>query len=153
MRRIRDGNDTKPPRNLIDLVVKSQQHQIRREERENNEYIGPPLIAPDALKAGLRSLSKQRVEDTLLAEAGPFAVHIERFRGSKAEHNNESLAALLGIRGDDLRDVVQVLSDIGFLESIGSTFKVPALYRDGLGIRQGKAFASDETPEDEDDDE
>src|SRR5690606_16417410 len=34
MRRIRDGNDIKPPRNLIDLISMAQQAQMRREERE-----------------------------------------------------------------------------------------------------------------------
>lgn len=151
MRRIRDGNDTKPPRNLIDLVQKSQEAQIRREERENNEFADRPLIAPDALKSGLRVLSKQRVEDTLLAEAGQHADYIERFRNSKAEHNLDTLSKLLGVEGDELHSVVQVLLDIGFLEAVGSNYKIPSLYRDGLGVTQGKAFAPEEEAEDDED--
>ena len=32
------------------------------------------------------------------------------------------------------------LIEIGFLEEAGNSYKVPLLYRDGLGITQGKAF-------------
>src|SRR6202011_3193846 len=38
--RIRDGNDVKPPRNLIDLVKKAQEAQIRREDRSARQYEG-----------------------------------------------------------------------------------------------------------------
>ena len=42
--RIRDGNGIKPPRNLIDLVSKAQDAQVRREAREAN---GVPRAAVD----------------------------------------------------------------------------------------------------------
>lgn len=149
MGRIRDGNDVKPPRNLIDLVQKSQEAAIRKEEREKSDYVRAPLLSSDALKAGLRALSKQRVEDTLLAEAGDQALLVERFRGSKAEHSNDSLGVQLGLGGDEFKDGVQFLRDIGFLEQVGSNYKIPMLYRDGLGITQGKAF-DPQAPGDED---
>jgi hypothetical protein len=38
----------------------------------------------------------------------------------------------------------------GFLEKIGATWKVPMLYRDGLEITQGKAFAAEEEASDKD---
>ena len=92
MRRIRDGNDLKPPRNLIDLIEMARQAQLRREEREGRDLSNDPLIEPDALRRGLSQLSKERVLDTLLAEAGPYRDAIGRFRDGKAEHNTESLA-------------------------------------------------------------
>lgn len=55
MGRIRDGNDVRPPRNLIDLVQKAQEEQIRREQRELAEYDGRPIMGSDALKKGARS--------------------------------------------------------------------------------------------------
>jgi hypothetical protein len=143
MGRIRDGNDAKPPRNLIDLVQKSLDWAIRREERERSEYTDQLLLPAEALKAGLSALSKQRVEDTLLAEIGDEAYLIERFRSGKAEHNLQSLSDYLGLEGDELNEAVRFLRDVGFLESVGtSIFKVPMLYRDGLGITQGRAFTS-----------
>jgi hypothetical protein len=156
MSRIRDGNYVRPPRNLIDLVQKAQEAQIRREERERNEFSGEKsLISPEAMKAGLAALSKQRVEDTLLAEAGSYAEVIERFRNGKAEHNSESLIQLLhstdGLlqeaRVIKTRDMIQILRDIGFLEPVGSNFKVPMLYREGLSITQGKAFGAEQFAE------
>jgi hypothetical protein len=36
------------------------------------------------------------------------------------------------------------------MKQAGKTFKVPMLYRGGLSITQGKAFAPDEEPTDED---
>jgi hypothetical protein len=39
---------------------------------------------------------------------------------------------------------VDALVNCGFLEKIGGTWKVPMLYRDGLDITQGKAFAPEE---------
>jgi hypothetical protein len=98
MRRIRDGKDVKPPRNLIDLVIMSQQAQLRSEDRAIRDYEKTnPIFEPDALRRALRQLSEQRVNDTLMAEAGIYASVIERFRDGKAEHNEASLAQVLGL--------------------------------------------------------
>ena len=140
--RIRDSNDVKAPRNLIDLVQKAQDAQLRREQRDSSRYgQNDPLIQSEAIKRGLAALSEARVEDTLLAEAsGEVARFIELFRGGKAEHNEGSLTSLLDLEIDQLSDAIMSLVQIGFLERIGSSYKVPMLYRDGLGITQGKAF-------------
>lgn len=74
MSRIRDGNGIAPPRNLIDLASKAQDAQQRREAREERQYVsGEPLVGSDSLKRGLSALSSERVQDTLLAEAGEYA--------------------------------------------------------------------------------
>jgi hypothetical protein len=149
--RIRDGNDIKPPRNLIDLVTKAQEAQARRGGREEHEYAPEqPLVGAEALKRGLSALSSERVQDTLLAEAGEYAEVIERFRDGKAEHNATSLATVLGVGADAVRDEVNPLLEIGFLEQVGDNYKIPMLYRDGLGVTQGKAFETSEPERDED---
>jgi hypothetical protein len=152
MARIRDGNGIRPPRNLIDLVKKAQEEQLRREERSASEYAAErSLIGSDALKKGLARLSTERVQDTLLAEAGEEqAVWIERFRDGRAEHNQETIATTLGHAPEAVGEPIRMLKDLGFLEPIGATFKVPMLYRAGLNITQGKAFAPAEAPSDED---
>jgi hypothetical protein len=153
MRRIRDGNDIKPPRNLIDLISMAQQAQLRREERERDSRAygpGAAIIEGDALRRALAQLSQQRVQDTLLAEAGIYAPLIERFRDGKAEHNTESLAYLLERDPSGIRSTIQPLMDIGFLEDIKDTYKVPTLYREGLHITQGKAFNANTDVEEED---
>jgi hypothetical protein len=155
MRRIRDGNDIKPPRNLIDLISMAQQAQLRREEREpdSREYSpGLTIIEGDALRRALGQLSRQRVQDTLLAEAGSDAPLIDRFRDGKAEQSTESLAELLEREQGVIRSTIQPLLDIGFLEDIKDTYKVPTLYREGLNITQGKAFDAKPDGDEEDDD-
>ena len=150
MRRIRDGNDVKPPRNLLDLARFTQQAQLRREDRETRELSAGALIEPDSLRRGLSQLSEDRVNDTLLAEAGIYSVSVEKFRGGKAEHNHETLAAVLDIKITDVTREVKPLVELGFLEEISGTYKVPTLYREGLSIIQGKAFSSETVVEDDD---
>jgi hypothetical protein len=150
MSRIRDGNGIKPPRNLIDLSIKAKEAQIRSEERTAREYsAGIAIIEADAIRRAQRALSEQRVQDTLLAEASEFAPTIERFRDGKAEHNEASLSTLLGVAEENVRNAVKPLLEMGFLEEVGGSFKVPMLFRDGLEITQGKAFTTD-ADEDED---
>jgi hypothetical protein len=152
--RIRDGNGIAPPRNLIDLVKKAQEAQLRSEQRGATEFQPGSeggVIRSDAIKRGLAALSTERVEDTLLAEAGEYAPLIERFRDGRAEHNEESLAEALGVSHEAVKANVQPLVEIGFLEQTGETYKVPMLYRGGLSITQGKAFAPEEEAGEEDD--
>jgi hypothetical protein len=148
--RIRDGNNVKPPRNLIELVTKAREEQLRAEDREEPRDFEPGqvLINSEAIKNALGRLSKDRVEDTLMAESGEYQEYIERFRDGKAEHNLSSLAATLGLTGGEAIAALRVLLDMGFLERTGDTYKVPMLYRDGLNITQGKAFQV-EIPADE----
>lgn len=151
--RIRDGNGIAPPRNLIDLVTKAQEAQMRKEARDATEFQPGDedgVIRSDAIKKGLAALSSERVEDTLLAEAGSYAPLVERFRDGRAEHNEESLSSTLGVTADGLRAAIKPLLELGFLEQTGATYKVPMLYRGGLSITQGKAFDPDgESGEDE----
>lgn len=146
--RIRDGNGVKPPRNLIDLALKAQEQQFKREERDPRAFNpgAEPLVTSEALKKGLQALSEHRVLDTLLAEAGNDAVLVELFRNGKSEHNIDSLAELLG---ENFKTKIEVLKTLGFLEPIGSNFKIPMLYRGGLNITQGKAFASEPAEDDD----
>ena len=151
MSRIRDANDVKPPRNLIDLANLAGEEQKRAESRSPTTLtLGQPFIAPESLRNAHVRLSTQRVEDTLLAEsAADTARLIERFRKSKSEHNLETLGVTLGLEGEDLNSAIRQLIEIGFLEELRSSWKVPMLYRDGLEIRQGKAFAVDQSSDTE----
>ena len=139
--RVRDGKGLAPPRNLIDLVNKAFEAQSRREERDPREFTASiPLLEADAIRKALAVLSEQRVQDTLLAESGDFAIHISAFANGKAEHDETTVAATLGLTSGELEEVIAELVAIGFLEKTGTTYKVPMLYRSGLKIIQGRAF-------------
>ena len=147
LRRIRDGNDVKPPRNLIDLISKAQQAQLRAEDRRSREAEPDiPLIEADALRKGLTQLSEERVNDTILSESAFVAPVIERFRGGKAEHNDDSLREILDVSADRFKTTVKSLIEIGFLEDIRGTYKVPALYREGLEITEERRLTARQLP-------
>lgn len=150
MRRVRDGNDVKPPRNLIDLIKFSREAQLRKEDRDPREISQESLVEPDALRKGLSQLSESRVNDTLLAEAGLLSPVISKFRDGKAEHNIESLADTLDVPTSEVKNAIKPLIELGFLEDIKGTFKVPTLYREGLSITQGKAFQVADAGDDDD---
>lgn len=153
MARIRDGNDIKPPRNLIDLAKMARDEQLKADARVSRPFsVTEPLIGADAIRKALGKLSAQRVEDTLLAEAGAeTASIIQKFRRVKAEQNVDSLVEICGLQREDLQRAIRQLVDIGFLEELKASWKVPMLYRDGLEITQGKAFQSDVSDADEND--
>lgn len=151
MSRIRDGNNVKPPRNLIDLANTAREVQINMDTRSNRAYEpSQPLVSPDAIREAHGRLSYKRVEDTLLAEAGPeLSPLIHRFKRSKAEHSIETLSQVLALAGDELSLRVRQLTEIGFLEELKHSWKIPMLYREGLEITQGKAFSVNEEPDDD----
>jgi hypothetical protein len=86
----------------------------------------------------------------LLAEAGAYSPQIDKFRDGKAEHNLDSISYTLGIPMSEAKGSVKPLVDLGFLEDIKGTYKIPALYREGLSVTQGKAFSDDANGEDDD---
>ncbi len=140
--RIRDGNDVKPPRNLIDITMMAREEQLKTEACNPRTFAtDQPLIEAESIKKALRKLSERRVEDTLLAEAGPeIANLIRKFRRAKAEQDKSSLASILSLQGQDLENAILLLKEVGFLEELKKSWKVPMLYREGLEVRQGKAF-------------
>ena len=142
LNQIQDGNWIKSPRNLIDLCIMAQEEQLRSERRAPREYKeNIPLIEKDALKKAAVRLSKQRIEDTLMAEYGEdVKIAIKAFRNGKAEHDEESLAILFGVDVAAARLIATVLNDVGFLEQCGDLYKVPPLYRLGLNITKGRGF-------------
>jgi hypothetical protein len=142
--RIRDGNGVIAPRNLVDLVEKARAGQVQCDLRSPREYTnGVPLIEADSVKKAHKLLSKDRVEDTLFAESAELAPLLEKFRNKKAEYDIASICILLSVDEEEARTSVRKLCDIGFLEEVGSNYKIPMLYREGLAIRQGKATGTE----------
>ena len=109
----RDGNNSIQPRNLIDLIRFAQDEQLRREQFATSHKMFP-LIGPEAIRRAFTRLSKQRVDDTLLAEAGQeVATCIEGLRDGKSEHDDSSLAKAFGVDTMHVKDFVRVLVELG----------------------------------------
>jgi hypothetical protein len=144
MSRIRDGNGVIAPRNLVDLVEKARADQVQCDLRSPRVLSdGVPLIEAESVKKAHKLLSKDRVEDTLLAESAELAPWLEKFRNKKAEYDIAAISVLLSVDEEEARTAVKKLREIGFLEEVGSYYKIPMLYREGLGIRQGKASGTE----------
>lgn len=152
--RIRDGNNIKSPRNLIDMVSRSIEEQEHLDLYGNREYSNDnAILSVNSIKNAHVKLSQDRVIDTLPDEAGEYSQIIEQFRNSKSEHNFYSISSLLNItvlneagKPDperaalQINNIIDVLAYIGFLEPVKTTYKIPWLYRPGLNISGGKAF-------------
>lgn len=135
--RIRDGNGVMTPRDLIELVRHARSIQLEKFARESVDESAPALITGDTLKNALIRLSTDKVENTLFAEYPHLRSHILKFKGDKAEQNEESLKRLLG---PDVTEVTKELVQVGFLEKLVDSYKIPFLYRDGAGVTRGRAF-------------
>jgi hypothetical protein len=135
--RIRDGNNIQTPRDLHALVKYAVDDQRERLSL-GDDTATPELILSSSIKVGLARLSTDKVTGTLLAENPDVAAPIRAFRKQKAEQNAESLENLLG---SEWGAQAERLVKIGLLEKIGTSWKVPFLYRDGLEITQGAAFS------------
>jgi len=120
----------------------AQEEQLLREQRSPRKYTAEtPMIEIESLKKALARLSQRRIEDTLLAEYGREVQRaILAFKNGKSDHNESSLCCLFGFDTSEVRRMVEVLSEIGFLESDGGIYRVPDLYRADLNIAHGKAF-------------
>jgi len=134
--RIRDGLNVQTPRDLHGLVQNAARRQAEILALGTDET-GEELISSAALKSGLSQLSTDKIRTTLIAENPTLEIAIRAFEKQKAEHNDTSLADLLGA---NWRDLAGRLVRIGLLADEGTTWKVPMLYRDGLEITQGAAF-------------
>jgi len=81
---------------------------------------------------------------TLYAEYPALKPHIEKLRGKKAEHTVETLKSLLwGLDDAHTVQLIEKFRSVGFVERRTdkgtTTYRVPFLYRDALGLIQGKA--------------
>jgi hypothetical protein len=132
-----DGNGVVTPRDVIDLITGAKHKQWDMLQTHRGGTIDG-LLSPQAILQGHVDMSKKKRETYLKAEFKHFWPVIKRFENQKAEHDDQSLRALLG------KDYCQVqdLRSIGFLKEnpVAETYSVPFLYRSGLDMRQGKSL-------------
>ncbi|RYF57263.1 MAG: hypothetical protein EOO27_16055 [Comamonadaceae bacterium] len=139
LNRITDANGVRTPRDLHSLVTNAARAEARLLSVGGNDD-ADVLITSTAVKTGLDQLSADKVKTSLVAENPSLEPLIRVFKGGKAEHNAETLEKLLG---SGWAESIEDLQRIGFIEKIrgSDSWKIPQLYRPGLEITQGAAFA------------
>jgi hypothetical protein len=144
---VSDGKQKFAPREVISLLNKAREQQVRIEETGDETRTNGYLIGPKALKLAFEKVSKERVE-TLYSEYPEQRKIIEMFEGEKTEHNLESIGKLLFNARID-RNPAQVIEDlleISFFQKKRAkkvpdpTYWVPFIFRPYLSMIQGAAF-------------
>ena len=141
--RVKDGRGYAAPRELIQLLKYTREAQIKELEIGAEPPPNGALFSPGALKAGLKPVSEQRLNQTLYAEYPTLKPFIEQLYGEKAEQTPDTLSEIWNKPKTESLEIADKLHQIGFFERRGSkdtpTFWVPFLYRDALRLVQGKA--------------
>jgi hypothetical protein len=134
-----DGNGVVTPRDVIDLLTKAKQFQ-QNLLHNNSSGHSDSIIGSQAIQYGLEELSKHKRSTYLQAEFPHLWNHIQKFENGKTEYSDKALRRLLG---DGWKEVVQDLCSIGLMSSGTAggapVFTIPALYRKGLKLTQGRS--------------
>ncbi len=142
LKRLVDGMDNSFPRELIHLANRAVEKQ-REMNRTTGKHMSARLISMKALREAFDSISQYRCDTYLYSEFPHLVKHFDVFRGSEsAVFHREELYMLfepLSPKGDE---AIRAVYDAGLLTPIGNNvyssrkFKVPLLYRSGLGITE-----------------
>lgn len=146
LRRLVDGTGSSFPRELIHLGNRAVEKQ-REINRSLNKHSSTKLISAKALKDAFEMISAYRCDTYLYSEFPHLSKHFDVFRGSDTTvfHRQElyMLFEPLGIKGDD---AIRAVYDTGLLMPLGNNvdssrkFKVPLLYRSGLGVSERRQY-------------
>jgi len=142
LKRLVDGMENTFPRELIHFANRAVEKQ-REFNRVASQHTSSRLIGAKALREAFESISHYRCDAYLYSEFPHLAKHFDVFRGSdSATFHREELYMLfepLNPKGDE---AIRAVYDTGLLQPLGGNvdgskkFKVPLLYRKGLGITE-----------------
>ena len=141
LRRLCDGTGSSFPRELIHLGNRAVEKQ-REMNRIEGKHLSERLIGPKALREAFGMISSYRCDTYLYSEFPHLARHFDVFRGSDtATFHREELYMLFAPLSPNGDEAIRALYDTGLLQPLGHSvdasmkFKVPLLYRIGLGVR------------------
>lgn len=150
--RITDGNGTATPRDLLSVIDTARQYQIEQLERESLELPQKRLFTEDTLRKSVRKVARDNLETRIFAEYPDLRSSIQAFENGKADHNDETLRAVLG---SEWESITPRLQRVGFLfrrtRKGVQVWTIPFFYSFALDVTRGAAFDLDSTDEDEDD--
>jgi hypothetical protein len=139
--RCADGRGVATPRDVLDLLIRAKQRQqdICAADPEGSSESG---LGAAAIQYGFEELSNRKRQTYLQAEFPHIWKHIEKFSGGKTDYGATALESLLG---SDWRSITEHLLAIGFFsrgkKGGEEVFSIPFLYRHGMNLTQGKAYA------------
>ena len=144
--RCADGTGNTAPRELIHLLNCVREEEIRRLERGENPAVGDQLFDRAVFKAALPAVSQNRLDTYLYAEYATEKPFIEKLKAEKCEQTLDSLMEIWSLPRERALGKSRELVELGFFQERGTkaepTFWVSFLYRDALGLIQGKAGVS-----------
>ncbi|HLF13403.1 MAG TPA: hypothetical protein VI932_00755 [Bacteroidota bacterium] len=142
LRGLRDGTGSSFPRELIHLGNKAVEQQ-REMNRIGGNHLSTHLIGPEALREAFAMVSSYRCDTYLYSEFPHLSRHFDVFRGSDTTtFHREVLYMLFAPLSPNGDEAIRALYDTGLLQPLGRNvdssmkFKVPLLYRPGLGVRE-----------------
>lgn len=142
MRHLTDGMGNIYPRELIHLGNLAVEKQ-REIDRAEGKHSSARLVGARALKEAFASVSVYRCDTYLYSEFPHLEKHFDVFRGSdKATFTRDELTKLFARFTPNGDEGIRAIYDAGLITPVGRTvdssveFKVPLLYRIGLGITQ-----------------
>lgn len=145
LRRLSDGTGSSFPRELIHLGNRAVEKQ-REMNRIEGKHLSERLIGPKALREAFGMISSYRCDTYLYSEFPHLARHFDVFRGSDtATFHREELYMLFAPLSPNGDEAIRALYDTGLLQPLGHSvdasmkFKVPLLYRLGLGVRERRS--------------
>jgi hypothetical protein len=141
LRRLSDGTGSSFPRELIHLGNRAVEKQ-REMNRIEGKHLSTHLIGPKALREAFAMISSYRCDTYLYSEFPHLSRHFDIFRGSDtATFHREELYMLFSPLSPNGDEAIRALFDTGLLQPLGHSvdssmrFRVPLLYRLGLGVR------------------
>jgi hypothetical protein len=141
--RVRDGFRKVAPRELIHLLNKSKEDQIKRIEIGSHNLPDDQLFESAAIKNALEEVSRFHFEQTLLAEHTELRSNLLLLQNQKSDQLKDTLARIWSVNVTEAKKLADELTEIGFFERRGSPpnyrYWIPFLFRPALGVTQGKA--------------
>jgi hypothetical protein len=140
-----DGTGARNPRNVISLLRLARSAQLEHYDRADPELLpADTLIGRASLRAAHERLSRDRMEDTVLAEYPELRPAVDILRRKPARFNRTQLADFFAMHAEskELDELVGKMTYVGLLTQLSpSRFQVPLLYRPALESRAGRGTA------------
>jgi energy-coupling factor transporter ATP-binding protein EcfA2 len=143
LKRVADGKGEVAPRELIHLLNRARELQIRSIEMGAREPAAELVLSRDSIKNALEQVSEKRLRQTLFAENPELKPFVLALRGEKADQTPTTLARLWSVSEVDAVTRAEKLVEVGFFSQKGTRaepiYSVPFLYRPASGTVQGRA--------------